>query len=81
MIVMFKMLVLQQRFNWSDEELEFQVNDRRSFEKFAGWGVMHSIADGTTVSFFRERLRQAGITEALFQMFDAYLDAQGPRNL
>jgi IS5 family transposase len=30
------MLVLQQLFNLSDEELEFQVNDRRSFEEFVG---------------------------------------------
>ncbi|MCE2838427.1 MAG: transposase [Cyanobium sp. 49614_E6] len=26
------MLVLQQLFNISDDELEYQVNDRRSFE-------------------------------------------------
>lgn len=31
-LILFKMLVLQQLFNLSDEELEFQVNDRRSFE-------------------------------------------------
>ena len=31
-LIMFKMLVLQKLFNLSDEELEFQVNDRRSFE-------------------------------------------------
>ncbi|WP_341882307.1 transposase [Synechococcus sp. UW140] len=30
------MLVLQQLFNLSDEEIEFQVNDRRSFEEFVG---------------------------------------------
>ncbi|NRB06905.1 MAG: transposase, partial [Richelia sp.] len=30
-IVMFKMLVLQQLYNISDEELEYQVNDRLSF--------------------------------------------------
>ncbi|MCX5957957.1 MAG: transposase, partial [Cyanobacteria bacterium] len=29
-LILFKMLVLQQLFNISDEELEFQVNDRRS---------------------------------------------------
>ena len=34
-LILFKMLVLQQLFNLSDEELEFQVNDRRSFEEFA----------------------------------------------
>jgi len=40
-MILFKMLELQQLFNLSDEELEFQVNDRRSFEDFAGLGVMN----------------------------------------
>ena len=60
-LVLFKMLVLQQLFNLSDEELEIQVNDRRSFEEFVGLGVMNSIPDATTVAFFRERLRKAGV--------------------
>ena len=30
-LILFKMLVLKQLFNLSDEELEFRVNDRRSF--------------------------------------------------
>ncbi len=38
-LILFKMLVLQQLFNLSDEEIEFQVNDRRSFEEFVGLGV------------------------------------------
>jgi len=37
-LILFKMLVLQQLFNLSDEELEFQVNDRRSFEELWGLG-------------------------------------------
>lgn len=76
-IILFKMLVLQQLFNLSDEELEFQVNDRRSFEKFVGLGVMDSIPDATTVALFREQLRQAEINEELFHMFNQYLSAQG----
>ena len=71
------MLVLQQLFNLSDEELEFQVNDRRSFEDFVGLGVMNSIPDSTTVAFFRERLRHAGVIEELFELFDQHLLAQG----
>jgi IS5 family transposase len=43
------MLVLQQLFNLSDEELEFHVSDRRSFEEFVGLCVMNSIPDATTV--------------------------------
>ena len=42
------MLILQQLFNLSDEELEFQVNDRRSFEESVGLGVMNSIPDANS---------------------------------
>ncbi len=66
------MLVLQQLFNLSDEELEFQVNDRRSFEDFVGLGVMNSIPDATTVAIFGERLRHAGVIEELFELFDRH---------
>ena len=76
-LILFKMLVLQQLFNLSDDELEFQVNDRRSFEEFVGLGVMNSIPDATTVAFFRERLRKAGVIEELFEMFEEYLRSQG----
>ena len=76
-LILFKMLVLQQLFNLSDEELEFQVNDRRSFEEFIGLGVMNDIPDATTVAFFRERLRKAGVIKELFEMFEAYLRSQG----
>jgi IS5 family transposase len=57
------MLVLQQLFNLSEEELEFQVNDRRSFEEFVALGVMNTISDVTTIAFFRERLRKAGVID------------------
>ena len=49
--ILFKMLVLQQLFNLSDEEFEFQVNDRCSFDEFVGLGVMNDIPDATTVAF------------------------------
>ena len=76
-LILFKMLILQQLFNLSDEELEFQVNDRRSFEEFVGLGVMNSIPDATTIGLFRERLCKAGVIEELFEMFEEYLRSQG----
>ena len=76
-LILFKMLVLQQLFNLSDQELEFQVNDRRSFEEFVDLGVMNSIPDATTVAFFRDRLLKAGVIEELFEMFESYLRSQG----
>ncbi len=75
-LILFKMLVLQQLFNLSDEELEFQVNDRRSFEEFVGLGVMNTIPDAT-IAFFCERLRKAGVIDELFQRFEEHLRSQG----
>ena len=76
-LILFKMLVLQQLFNLSDDEVEFQVNDRRTFEGFVDLGVMNDIPDATTVAFFRERLRKVNVIDELFEMFESYLRDQG----
>ena len=34
---------------------------------------MDSIPDATTVAFFRERLRKAGLIEVIFEHFEQYL--------
>ena len=39
--------------------------------------MINSIPDATTVAFFRERLRKAGVIEELFEMFEEYLRSQG----
>jgi IS5 family transposase len=75
-LILFKMLILQQLFNPSHEDLEFQVNDRRSFDEFVGLGVMNNIPDATTIAFHRERMRKAGVIVDLFEMFETYLRSQ-----
>ncbi len=57
-------MMVQQLFNLSDEEQVVQINDRCSFEEFVGLGVMNNIPDATTIAFFRERLRKAGVIDA-----------------
>jgi IS5 family transposase len=76
-IVMFKLLVLQQLYNISDEELEYQVNDRLSFMQFLGFGLANEVPDGTTVWLFRQQLTERGLIEPLFEQFDGYLIEQG----
>ncbi len=34
---------------------------------------MSTIPDATTIAFFRERLRNAGVIDELFERFDEYL--------
>jgi transposase, IS5 family len=76
-VVMFKLLVLQQLYNISDEELEYQVSDRLSFMQFMGFGLADEVPDATTVWLFRKQLSEQGLIEALFEQFDGYLIEQG----
>jgi IS5 family transposase len=76
-IVMFKLLILQQLYNISDEELEYQVSDRLSFMQFLGFGLADEVPDATTVWLFRKQLTEQGLIEALFERFDEYLIEHG----
>lgn len=76
-LLLFKMLVLQKLYNISDEELEYQVNDRLSFMEFLGLGIEDKVPDATTVWLFREQLQQHGLVEELFEQFGQYLQGAG----
>lgn len=76
-VVMFKLLVLQQLYNISDDELEYQVSDRLSFMQFMGFGLADEVPDATTIWLFRKQLTDQGLIELLFEQFDGYLIEQG----
>lgn len=76
-IVMFKLLILQQLYNISDEELEYQVSDRLSFMQFLNFGLADEVPDATTVWLFRKQLTEQGLIELLFERFDEFLIEQG----
>jgi len=76
-VLLFKMLVLQKLYNISDEELEYQVNDRWSFMQFLNLGLEDAVPDATTVWLFRDQLQKHGLVEELFETFAGYLEAAG----
>ncbi len=76
-ILMFKLLILQKLYNISDEQLEYQVNDRLSFMQFLGLSLSDAVPDGTTVWLFRQQLTEAGLVEVLFEKFESYLQSHG----
>jgi IS5 family transposase len=76
-IVMLKLLVLQQLYNISDDELEYQVKDRLSFMGFTGLGLEDAVPDATTVWLFRQQLQEHGLVECLFEQFEQYLREHG----
>lgn len=76
-LILFKMLLVQQLYNISDEQLEYQVHDRQSFRRFLGLALDAEVPDATSVWLFRKQLVEAGLIEGLFEQFNAYLQNQG----
>lgn len=76
-VLMFKILVLQQLNNLSDDRIEYQIRDRLSFMRFLELNLEDRVPDAKTVWLFRETLKQQGVAEGLFKRFDGQLSAQG----
>jgi len=74
-IVMFKMLVLQQWHGLSDPELEKQCIDRISFRRFLGYPDY--VPDSTTVWSFRKRIIDNEKEEDIWQELQKQLDDLG----
>ncbi|MNZ43273.1 hypothetical protein D3C78_608740 [compost metagenome] len=64
--LMTRLLVLQQLFNLSDEQMEFQLLGRMSFQRFAGLKHSGRVPDRNTVWVFRESLVQANVEHQIF---------------
>ena len=75
-VQMFKILVLQQLNNLSDDRIEYQIRDRLSFMRFLGLNLEDRVPDAKTVWLFRETLKQQGMG-VLFKRFDEQLAAKG----
>ncbi len=73
-VLMFKILILQRLYNLSDEEMEFQINDRMSFMRFLGLGISDRVPDEKTIWAFREKLTQAKVIRELFVRFNEELE-------
>lgn len=75
--VMVRILLIQQLFNLSDEQMEFQLLDRLSFQRFAGLRHSSQIPDRTTIWTFKERLIKAGASESVFEAVNRQLAKHG----
>jgi IS5 family transposase len=76
-VLMFKLLVLQQLHNLSDDQIEYQIRDRFSFMRFLGLHIEDRVPDAKTVWLFRERLKDHKLIEVLFERFHEQLALQG----
>jgi IS5 family transposase len=74
-VLMFKILILQRLHNLSDDQTEFMIRDRASFQRFLGLHVEHGSPDAKTIWKFRDQLK--GLTRDLFFRFDQHLNERG----
>lgn len=63
-ILMIKILFLQGFYGLSDEEIEYQIHDRLSFQQFLGFPK--SIPDYSTIWRFREELTDGNVIEKIW---------------
>lgn len=76
-ILLFKIIILQRLYNLSDDQTEYQINDRMSFMRFLGLGLEDKVPDAKTIWLFKDTLTKAGIMEQLFSQFNRMLEERG----
>jgi len=74
-VIMVKLLVIQQWYSLSDEELEREATDRLSFRRFLGYPDV--VPDSTTIWLFRERLSKTGKDKQIWAELQRQLDVKG----
>lgn len=75
-LLLMKLLVIQQLYRLSDEQLERQTLDRLSFPRFAGIHRVRDVLDFTTVWRFRERAGETGVRN-VFAELESYIMTAG----
>ena len=73
-ILMFKILVLQRIYNLSDDQIEFQINDRITFMRFLGLHLEDRVPDAKTIWNFRDTLSRSEVIRELFDAFNQQLE-------
>ena len=76
-VMLFKVLVLQRIYNLSDDQTEYQINDRMSFMRFLGLGLGDRVPDAKTIWLYRDTLTKANVIRELFDLFSAQLEDAG----
>lgn len=75
-VMMFKIMVIQRYYNLSDDQTEYQIEDRQSFRRFLGLSSGDKVPDAKTIWLFREKLVKSGASEVLFQKFVDFLNGK-----
>lgn len=76
-VLMFKILILGRYYNLSDDQIEYQINDRMSFMRFLDLSIADDVPDSKTVWNFKEQLTGQELIKPLFDLFLKELEKLG----
>jgi len=76
-VLMFKILILQRTYGLSDEEMEYQINDRLSFQRFLNLTLSDNVPDARTIWLYREKLKEENNFKKMFNKFQTFLEEKG----
>jgi len=76
-VMMFKIVILQRYYNLSDDQIEYQINDRMSFMRFLNLTISDDVPDSKTVWNFREQLINLELVDVVFELFLKELEQLG----
>jgi len=72
-MLLFKIVILQALHNISDDQMEFLIIDRLSWQRFLGLSLGDDVPDSKTIWLFREVLTNSGVYDELFELFNEKL--------
>ena len=75
--VLLRIMILQHLYGLSDPQVEEQIKDRLSFQKFVQLAAQEAVPDETTICRFRQRLIGCGLHEELLGLLNQQLEARG----
>jgi len=74
-VLMFRVIILQSLYGLSDDQMEYQLKDRRSFERFvSGSETLYQMPDAKTIWLYKERFKEHGIARKAFRKFNHQLE-------
>ena len=75
--VLLRVMILQHLYGLSDPQVEEQLQDRLSFQKFVQLAAHEAVPDETTICRFRQRLIKCKLHEQLLALLNSQLEARG----